>query len=140
MTSYIKSKFRRCKVEDFYAHGHREVYISAEYKKQIEKRICPDTEALGDNFILKNDYTNLTERKSFQLEITMCKDPHIKTNAQNPFGFDRMINLWCKSPENIAKVLKEIYFTLYVMVDESELGKKDNLGKSPMHNQDKFHS
>lgn len=48
MTSYIKSDFRRCKVEDFDFEGE-EHDLSEEFKEQIKKRICPDTSLLGDH-------------------------------------------------------------------------------------------
>ena len=75
MNSVIKTRFRKCKVSDFDAHGDDGGHISPEFKQQIEKRICPDTDGLGDHFMLKNDYTNLTERNSFYLEILMCSNP-----------------------------------------------------------------
>ena len=43
----------------------------------VEKILCPDVSNIGDYYKIKNSYSNVTERNSFNLEIITCnKDVH----------------------------------------------------------------
>ena len=132
MTSFIKAKFRRCRVEDYADKSQAHFEPDQTFKDQIKNRLCPEIEPISEHFKIKNDYTNLTERNSFHLEISKCTN---KLHPKHPFEYN-----YCKEEEDIKKVLKELYFTLYVMQNSAELGHTENYKKAPIHSHNKFHS
>ena len=46
--------------------------IDKAFFNNIENRLCPDFESLGDLLKIKNGYSNETERVSFSTEIRLC--------------------------------------------------------------------
>ena len=64
--------------------------------------MCPDTdsELLNEYFVIKNGYTNRTERLSFSIEIHKCNDRY---------------NPECKPNEEIVDLLDKIYFNFYML-------------------------
>ena len=70
VSHYIKTSFRRCTVEDFKSRNM--AHLSEKELSVYTKRFCPATEILGDNYFIKNGYTNSTERVSFSVEVVRC--------------------------------------------------------------------
>lgn len=67
---------------------------------------------------IKNGYSNQKDRHSFSLEILKC-------NGQK-----------CQADPSISKLLDEIYFNIYILDEEVELGNFDK----PLAVVDSFHS
>lgn len=59
--------FRRCTLDDFAYNEYEGAPPLA-----LEKILCPATEAIEDYYKVKNSYSNVTERSSFNLEIITC--------------------------------------------------------------------
>jgi hypothetical protein len=57
---------------------------------------------MDEFWILRNAYTNMTDRMSFNLNVELCD-----------VDFDSS----CESHENIDYLLKSLFFTLYVTED-----------------------
>lgn len=67
--------------------------------------MCPDDSGgnhYQDIWKVKNSYTNKTERISFNIEIIECEGPG------------------CESPSNISKLLDNLEFTIFTLVDRVE--------------------
>jgi hypothetical protein len=80
-----------CKEEDFSKNGHdRKVELG------IQKLLCPDTEALGNRYKLKNLYAHKVERTAISYEIITC-------NREYTEG--------CASNAEIASLLDHLIFT-----------------------------
>ena len=70
--------------------------------------MCPDfplNPEDTDYWLVKNDYSNNTERKSFSLEIRKCNALTIK----------------CKTQKEIQDFLANVYFTVYYTEETTEL-------------------
>ena len=89
---------------------------------------------MADDYKIKNGYANTTERFSFHLEIGKCNSKEVIK------GDDGTVENYCKEDDKIIRVLNEIYFILYVWIDEPELGSTHNLGKNPLLAKNTFHS
>ena len=66
----------------------------------------------------------MTFRQSFSVEIIKC---------------NREINKWCKNDSDISKLLKQFYFTYYIVQQRVEFV-DDNLNQNPLITQNLFHS
>lgn len=86
----------------------------------FNKRICPDTEAMKEFWILRNGYTSSKNRRSFNVQAALCDE-----------GPD------CAPREDIAFLLDKLYFTFYVVEDNIQFG---DLGEKPFLTVNKFHS
>ena len=86
----------------------------------FNKRICPDTEAMKEFWILRNGYTSSKDRRSFNVQAALCDE-----------GPD------CAPREDIAFLLDKLYFTFYVVEDNIQFG---DLGEKPFLTVNKFHS
>lgn len=91
-------------------------------KNYFSKRICPDIEAMKDFWILRNGYTNMTERQSFNMQVALCN----QTNDAS-----------CRDPADISFLLDKLFFTIYVVEDNVQFG---DIGKNPFMTVNKFHS
>ena len=66
----------------------------------MTKRLCPDLENIKEFLQIKNGYSNVKDRISFSLEINNC-DINQDEN--------------CKTEEQIKKLFKNSYLTLYYL-------------------------
>ena len=67
---YVRG-FKPCTVKDF---KDRNVTLDKTFEDRIKYRICPDMDNLenGWQWMVKNSYTNATERFSFKIYIIHC--------------------------------------------------------------------
>lgn len=60
-----------CTVEMFAKNNYE---FDDKAQEWISKRLCPDIEAMKDYWILRNGYTNGTDRSSFNVQVVLCDD------------------------------------------------------------------
>ena len=126
---YYKSGFKNCNIDDYDLiqpgfKEHDEHESEGKFAKEIQKRFCPDIGENEKQYFVKNQYTNLKERISFMIEISICQN-----------------DKECKSTELIDHLLENIYFTMYVAHGRVELFNQDDLHESsPIKLIDRFHS
>ncbi len=87
----------------------------------VNNRICPDSEKLknlggGWNWNVKGAYGNVEERKSFFIEMTLCK-----------IGVSRNPN--CKQEAQVVDLLTEVFFTIYHSKGRADLKTPDHTAK-----------
>ena len=75
--------------------------------------LCPDLEIMKEYLKIKNKYSDI-ERTSFSLEIMKCN------NITN--------NGTCKPDSQIEDLFKGLYFNVYTISQEVELGNPSNYG------------
>ena len=68
----------------------------------INKFLCPDVEALGAAFKLKNLYAHKIERTAVSYEIIACNPAY----SEN-----------CASPNDIKAILDSLFFTQYFVME-----------------------
>ena len=56
---HYKHKFRMCTAKDFKKNGYN--YISDKFENVIKARLCPDIPDEAPWYMVKNDYSNVTE-------------------------------------------------------------------------------
>ena len=86
-------------------------------KKQMEKRICVDTEEIKDYLKVRNSYSNKQDRGSFSITAVLCEDPDAGCTDDQ---------------QNIKDLLNNIMFNLYVYEEEISFGDTQNIGKRPV--------
>lgn len=79
---------------------------------------------LKEFYKIKNGFTNHTERVSFSMEVHLC-DANVPSNE-------------CASNSEMELVVKQLFFTMYLLEETIELDSKDNLGKRPTMIKDVF--
>ena len=82
--------------------------------EDYENRICPDLDSVKDHLRVKNDYSNVDDRDSFQIEIVKCN----KSRSKN-----------CRDNAATQKMLDTIFFTFYYIDVNVEFGNID----TPLH-------
>ena len=64
--------------------------------------MCPETEKVSDFYRVKNSYSNVTERKSFNLEIITCNN---------------IVHDTCADEDDIIDFVDHLLFTQYFVMD-----------------------
>lgn len=75
--------------------------------------LCPSMEGVD----LKGKYNDV-DRNSFSIQILTC----------NKITYSGI----CKTDDEIGRLLKSVYFNLYTISQDIELGNSQNYGKSPL--------
>ena len=112
---YIRTMFRKCRVEDFEANSFK---LKDDEIAAFTNRLCPET-GFKDLMTLKNDYGNLFERESLQIEIVRCRDGNNGVEE-------------CREKAEVEDLLSAVFFTLYLMDENVEFGNAENLGGNPI--------
>ena len=109
----------QCDKEMFKALG--EEVISDE---TLKRRLCPDMNSIKDFLRVKNSYNDKDERVSFSMQAVSC-DSDVEE---------------CADPASIDQFFEDIYFTLYVLLENIAFGDNSSIGKRPVAVHDQFHS
>lgn len=96
--------------------------MNEKQKEVFTRRICPNTEAIKDWWVLKNGYSNSEVRKSFNVQASLC---------------DQNIDPTCATKDEIDFLLQRLQFTVYLIEDYVQFG---NVGDIPFLTVNKFHS
>lgn len=124
--TFIQTKFRKCKSEDFIREGIDETI--ANHKNELKERLCPDKESLKDLWRLKSSYTD-HNRVSFVIGINQCY-------KEAEWNKDKVTT--CKDNHAISEFLSRVYFTSYLIEEKLEFGNPLTVGKRPIHIDDNF--
>ena len=68
-SKYYIIGFRRCTDEDFRSNN-----FEGAIPLPLEKIVCPATEKFPELFKIKNTYSNVYDRVSFNIEVVTCSD------------------------------------------------------------------
>ena len=79
-----------CEKADF---SSRKFTVSTSFEKDIKHRVCPDIIETDSNYVVKNLYDDVKERKAFSIQILKCKNTK---------------KITCKSDPDIQKVLEKL--------------------------------
>ena len=109
------SKWRQCTANDFIRN---KIQINDENREFYEKRICPKYEEISDYWVVKNGYTNMTSRTSFEILILKC-------NSDNHDGI-------CADDAQLDIILSNLFFTIYYSTESTEFTDIENLTKRPL--------
>ena len=82
-------------------------------RDQMEAKMCPDMLENTNFFNVANSYSDEEYRESFSIEIWKCDKTHNKK---------------CESDEEINRLLRSVYFTLYQVEErvQFDLKNKEN--------------
>ena len=87
--------------------------------------MCPATENIPDFYRIKNSYSNVTERLSFNLEIITCN-----IDVHND----------CATDEDISEFSDKIILTQYFLQETINYRDSNNYGKKPTRVESIFYS
>ena len=90
-----------------------------EILERVNRRVCPDITSEDLHYMVKNSYSNTTERDSFSIEIRKCLGDH------------------CKNETEINSFLLDFYFTQYVLTRKIRFN-SNNYGLEPIQTIDRF--